>query len=142
MAVLKRRGAAKTQGAALRLDKKRRTRQGSLPGERRGPGRKGIPNKRTLLRLAALEDAIKGDGILPLDFMLRLMRTKAPQGLDGRDRAAFLSMQLDAAKAAAPYCHARKADNPPKDPSDVTQDIRQTLRLMSKTTIPGAKSHA
>lgn len=133
MAKLRRRGSARDSALSLG-DEPRKDPRGSRPGERRGPGRKGVPNRKTIIRLATLEAAVKGEGILPLDFMLRLMRVAAPKGLDGRDRAAFLSMQLDAAKAAAPYCHARKADVDSKNPDDRAAEVRKLVRKMKEKT--------
>lgn len=131
MAKLRRRGAAK---AGLTLGSDRIEKRGSRPGEMRGPGRKGVPNRKTIARLSALEAAVQVEGLLPLEFMLRLMRAKAPKDLDGRDRAAFLSMQLDAAKAASPYCHARKADVDPKSPDDNAAQVRKVLQKMKEKT--------
>jgi hypothetical protein len=63
-------------------------------GAREGAGRKpGSVNKRTAEKVAAVE----ASGLTPLDFMLNVMR-------DG-DQA--MDLRFDAAKAAAPYVHAR-----------------------------------
>lgn len=63
-------------------------------GARAGAGRKkGVPNKRTQL----VQDAVAASGITPLDFMLKVMR----------DPKKPFDMRLDAAKAAAPYVHAK-----------------------------------
>lgn len=65
-------------------------------GLRPGAGRKaGVPNKRTAEKVAAVE----ASGLTPLDYMLSILRDemRAPE-----DR-------LDAAKAAAPYVHAKLA---------------------------------
>lgn len=65
-------------------------------GARKGAGRKpGAINKATAKALAKAEEG----GILPLDFMLQVMR----------DEAAERSERLDMAKAAAPYVHAKLA---------------------------------
>ena len=65
-------------------------------GSRPGAGRKpGAANKMTQ---AAREAAAKG-GMMPLDYLLSIMR----------DEANDLDTRKDAAKAAAPYCHARLA---------------------------------
>jgi hypothetical protein len=68
-------------------------RGGSYPGERRGGRKKGTPNKRGV---AQLEAAVAG-GILPLEFLLQIMRNEA----EPCDR------RLSAAIAAARYCHTK-----------------------------------
>lgn len=65
-------------------------------GARPGAGRKpNIPNKRTAETAAAVE----ASGLTPLDYLLSVMRD------DLLDRDA----RVDAAKAAAPYVHAKLA---------------------------------
>jgi hypothetical protein len=54
---------------------------------------KGARNKRTRILLEAAE----AGGEMPLDFLLRLMR----------DPRAPMTRRLEAAKAAAPFAHAR-----------------------------------
>lgn len=75
--------------------------------------RKGVPNRAT----AARERAIRESGITPLDFLLDVMRTEyvVPRTVDDlKDIAGYikscavtLEMQIDAAKAAAPYVHPK-----------------------------------
>lgn len=63
-------------------------------GTRPGAGRPaGVRNKKTSARL----EAIAASGDTPLDYLLGVMR----------DAANELATRLDAAKAAAPYIHAR-----------------------------------
>ena len=63
-------------------------------GARPGAGRKpGALNKATKQQ----RDAIKASGLTPLEYLLSVMRD---EGTDKRER-------IDAAKAAAPYCHPR-----------------------------------
>lgn len=45
----------------------------------------------------------------PLEFMLKIMRTEPPEGLQQRDELAVQAMRFEAAKAAAPYIHPRLA---------------------------------
>ena len=67
--------------------------RGSSPGERRGGRKRGTPNKTTAAqRLAAIES-----GLPPLDFLLSVMR---------EDRNP-IELRIEAAKAAAPFVHAR-----------------------------------
>lgn len=69
---------------------------GNNGGARPGSGRKpGATNKRT----AELVKAAEAGGIMPLDYMLSIMRN--PE--------ADKDMRMDAAKAAAPYLHAKLA---------------------------------
>lgn len=66
----------------------------SRGGARPGSGRKpGTRNKRTEEQV----EAIAASGLTPLDYMLGVMRDETEE--KGR--------RLDAAKAVAPYCHAR-----------------------------------
>ncbi len=67
----------------------------SRPGERRGGRKAGTPNKKT----AAVIKAVEAGGIMPLDYMLGVMR----------DPDAELVARNDMAKAAAPYTHPRLA---------------------------------
>jgi hypothetical protein len=63
-------------------------------GRREGSGRpKGAINKRTEEAIAKAAET----GITPLDYLLGLMR----------DEGQEQSVRLDAAKAAAPYVHAK-----------------------------------
>lgn len=75
-------------------------------GARPGAGRpKGMPNKRT----RELQKAVEDSGITPLDFMLNVMRGKAPEGADAAEVIAWEAMRFEAAKAAAPYVHPKLA---------------------------------
>lgn len=65
-------------------------------GARPGAGRKpGVPNKRTAETAAAVE----ASGLTPLAYLTSLYRD------EGND----LSVRFEAAKAAAPYVHAKLA---------------------------------
>ena len=74
--------------------------RGSRPGERRGGRRKGTPNKKTALRNAAINAAAADPNVLPLDFLLALMRE---QNLPPETRVA-------AAHGVLPYRHSRVRD--------------------------------
>jgi hypothetical protein len=63
-------------------------------GTRAGAGRpKGAHNKRTI----AQAEAVAASGLTPLDFMLSILR----------DEKQTQEERMEAAKNAAPYCHAR-----------------------------------
>lgn len=63
-------------------------------GKRPGAGRKkGEPNRRT----AEAQDQAKATGIMPLDYLLSVMRSDAEEP----------RTRLSAAMAAAPYVHAK-----------------------------------
>ena len=65
-------------------------------GKRVGAGRpKGSANKAT----RALQDELASTGVMPLEFLIGIMR----------DVSAEQGTRIDAAKAAAPYVHARLA---------------------------------
>lgn len=68
---------------------------GSKPGERRGGRQKGTPNRATAAKAAE----VAASGLTPLDFMLSRMR----------DELAPMDDRFEAAKAAAPYVHAKLA---------------------------------
>ncbi len=64
-------------------------------GKKTGGRKKGVGNKKTAARKAA----IAGSGIEPVDYMLRVMRNPK----------AAVERRDDMAKAAAPYVHPRLA---------------------------------
>jgi hypothetical protein len=83
-------------------------------GDRSHAGRKkGVPNKMT----QATRDKILASGeITPLIFLLRKMLSPAPEQLPGETSVMYSvryrlwsEHRLEAAKAAAPYCHPRLA---------------------------------
>jgi hypothetical protein len=77
------------------LEENRKTmKRGKKPGSPKTGGRKkGSRNKRTI----AIEKGAKG--MLPLEFMLKVMR----------DPKESIELRCEMAKAAAPYLHARRA---------------------------------
>jgi hypothetical protein len=77
--------------------------RGSKPGERRGGRQKGTPNKKTLLRNAAINAAATNPNVSPLDFLLGLMRNP--------DLPSDLRVKI--AEVAAPFVHRKPTkDNP------------------------------
>lgn len=64
-------------------------------GRKTGGRAKGTPNKATV----AKESAVASSGLTPLDYMLSILR----------DELLASDVRMDAAKAAAPYVHPRRA---------------------------------
>ena len=67
---------------------------GKRPGAGRPPGAR---NRKTVETIRAVEES----GLTPLDYMISIVR----------DTRLEPPMRLDAAKAAAPYCHTRLHSN-------------------------------
>lgn len=82
-------------------------------GRREGAGRK--PGSVSKLDAEARRKAMER-GIMPLDFLLEIMR-------DGSQEARS---RLDAAKAAAPYCHARLSATEVSGPDGGPVSVRTT----------------
>jgi hypothetical protein len=81
--------------------KSTKTKGGARPGAGR---KKGSPNKKT----AELQKAVAESGVTPLEFMLDIMRTKPSDDIeDPRLLVDLLALRFEAAKAAAPYVHAK-----------------------------------
>lgn len=79
-------------------------------GARPNAGRKpGALNKAT----AAAREKAEAEGIMPLDFMLKIMR----------DEDATRAERMDMAKAAAPYVHARLSSIEAKVEADVSARV-------------------
>lgn len=75
-------------------------------GRRSGSGRKaGSATKKT----REIADRAAEQGITPLEFMLNVMRSEVPDGLEGNALIQAMAMRFEAAKAAAPYIHPRLA---------------------------------
>src|SRR3954466_11342292 len=53
------------------------------------------------------EAILAAQGITPLDYMMMLVRAETPPGLDPAVARARETLRFEAAKAAAPYVHAR-----------------------------------
>lgn len=70
--------------------------KGSAPGERRGGRKRGTPNK-ALGKRKAKDVEIATSGLMPLEYMLQVLRS------DDEDPAR----RAWAAKEAAPYLHAK-----------------------------------
>lgn len=75
-------------------------------GRRQGSGRKAGSATRKTREIA---DKAAAEGVTPLEFMLNVMRSEPPSGLEGNALMQAMSLRFEAAKAAAPYIHPRLA---------------------------------
>ena len=94
-------------------------------GAKTGGRKKGVPNKATAQKAAAVAES----GLTPLDYMLSLLREEPPEDADLEQKLAMSAMRFEAAKAAAPYVHPRLAavehtgkDGGPIETMVVTED--------------------
>lgn len=88
-------------------------------GKRSGAGRPaGSPNRKT----RELADRLLAEGLTPLAYLLSVVR----------DEGAERAQRMDAAKAAAPYCHARLAaiehSGPDGGPVQFAKVVREIVR--------------
>lgn len=84
---------------------------------------KGTPNKKT----AELQEKVAQSGVTPLEFMLDIMRGDAcPKDADPAQKIAFHALRFEAAKAAAPYVHA-KLSSVELDANITTKTLAQEL---------------
>jgi hypothetical protein len=77
--------------------------RGSRPGERRGGRQRGTPNKKTLLKNAAIAAAAAKGEVSPLDFLIAVMR----------DSNTPFDLRIKVAMAALPYVHAKLESSAP-----------------------------
>lgn len=93
-------------------------------GKREGAGRPaGAKDK----RIAEREAAIAESGLTPLDYLLSLVR----------DNKKDEAVRVDAAKAAAPYCHARLVST--QNSHKVEMSVEEVLRRVINSD--GAESN-
>lgn len=98
-------------------------------GAKTGGRKKGTPNRATAAKAAELA----ASGVLPLDFMLDVMR----------DPAKDFDVRLDAAKSAAPYVHPKLAaiehtgaDGGPIETKDVTEsDLAREVAFLLTSAV-------
>lgn len=90
-------------------------------GKKTGGRRKGVPNRSTLERQAAME----ASGLLPLDYMLSVLR----------DPKQDYDVRLEAAKSAAPYVHPRLANIELSGNKDKPLEVR-VVRYSDRATQP------
>ena len=100
--------------------------RGSKPGERRGGRQRGTPNKKTVLRNAAISAAAANPELTPLDFLRGVMR----------DQNASPDMRIKAAQAAAPYVHAKPLRGAhPGDPAEGATLLGETGAFTIDTAV-------
>ena len=100
-------------------------------GKREGSGRR--PGSVTRIDAEARQRALSG-GMMPLDYMLAIMRDES-QEQNGR---------LAAAKAAAPYCHARLASTELSGPNGgaiETKDVSDADRARALAAFIAKTKH-
>jgi hypothetical protein len=103
--------------------------RGSKPGERRGGRRRGTPNKKTVLRNAAICAVAANPDMTPLDFLRGVMR----------DPDASPDIRIKAAQAAAPYVHTKPRQSAhPDDPADCAALFGETDAFTIDTTVAKA----
>jgi hypothetical protein len=100
-------------------------------GQRRGAGRKpGGKNRRTVSLLPALAHRQRVEE-MPLDILIAA----------ARDKTQRIELRLAAAKAAAPYYHARISSGPPKASFEMSDAELETAIAREKEhvrrTAPG-----
>ncbi len=81
-------------------------------GKKTGGRVKGSKNKTTAAAELAAKDALKDmeqTGITPLAYMLQVMQQEIPADVDAAVKARMIEQRFEAAKAAAPYVHAKLA---------------------------------
>jgi hypothetical protein len=97
----------------------------SRGGRRAGAGRpRGSKNKRTIARVPLLAARAHRQTVeeMPLDILIAA----------ARDKTQPLELRLAAAKAAAPYYHARILGGPPKASFEMTQSELETAIAREK----------
>jgi hypothetical protein len=81
--------------------------RGSKPGERRGGRLRGTPNKKTVLRNAAIVAAASNPNISPLDFLLSIVR----------NANISLELRIRAAQMASAFVHPKPKTTRSNDPA-------------------------
>lgn len=99
-----------------------------MKGKKTGGRKKGVPNRATVEYEARLQDS----GLLPLDFLLTVMRNPGHLWED----------RIDAAKAAAPYVHPKLANieltGKDKGPLEVSIVRYSPTQPVGSTPVPDA----
>src|ERR1700704_822712 len=88
-------------------------------GKKTGGRKKGVPNRATAAKTAAIE----ASGLTPLDYMLSVLR----------DEKADARRRDDMAKAAAPYVHPRMAPAQPGHPDPEFIPLAERIKSYART---------
>lgn len=98
---------------------------GGRGGFRAAAGRKkGSATKKT----REIADRASAEGITPLEYMLDVMRSEPPPGLEGNAILQAMALRFEAAKAAAPYIHPRLSSVN----TTLTGDLKASLQIVSE----------
>lgn len=98
-------------------------------GAKTGGRQKGSRNKATVAVREAVREAMAKSGLTPLNFMLDIMRGEAcPEDASSAQIIAFHALRFEAAKAAAPYVHARLAAVEHTGPDGGPIEFREVVR--------------
>lgn len=92
-------------------------------GIKTGGRKKGIPNKATAKR----EAAIAASGLTPLEYLLTVVR----------DPRASRAVRIDAAKSAAPYVHPKLSSVAMQVAGDADNPLKHTMEATVRFIRPG-----
>lgn len=106
-------------------------------GLKTGGRKKGVRNKATAEKAAS----VAASGVTPLDYMLDVMRQPEPVKDEDEDGALFVARYIgwrdrafEAAKASAPYIHARLAAIEHTGKNGGAIEFRQVERKIVRAT--------
>lgn len=104
-------------------------------GAPKSGGRKpGTPNKRTAETIAKVE----ASGVTPLEYMLSVMRKEIDPSMEPAQQWSAIGMKFEAAKAAAPYVHAKLSsiDATVEHTGDLFDDLLKSVNGTALKVVP------
>lgn len=104
---------------------------GTRGGARPNAGRK---KGTATLKTREIADRAAAEGITPLEYMLKVMRTEPSPDLEEREMIQALTLRFEAAKAAAPYIHPRLATVEVSGPNGGAIQTESTLNVSNLST--------
>jgi hypothetical protein len=104
--------------------------RGSQPGERRGGRQRGTPNKKTLLKGAAINAASANPNLTPLGFLLALMRNPDLLLAERLRLAARVE-----ARATQPWRHAHRRIAELKAKSELSAEEKREIEDLQAQSI-------